>query len=67
MHAFHNQRGIRVAHLRHRHDDDKGDYLLWCFARRTIAEEFANPEQMRVISRRSTAASCTRCSARVGA
>ena len=41
MHAFHDQRGIQVAHLPHRHDDDKGDYLLWCFARRTIAEEFA--------------------------
>ena len=41
MHAFHNQRGIQVVHLRHRHDDDKGDYLLWCFPRRAIAEEFA--------------------------
>ena len=39
--AFHRQRGIQVVHLRHRHDDDKGDYLLWCFARRAIAEEFA--------------------------
>jgi hypothetical protein len=40
MHAFHNQRSIKVVHLRHRHDDDKGDYLLWCFARHVIAEEF---------------------------
>src|SRR5262249_7137314 len=36
MHAFHNQRGIQVAHIRHRHADD-GDHLLWCFARRAIA------------------------------
>ena len=41
MHAFHKQRGILTAHLPHRHDDDKGDCLLWCFARRAIAEEFA--------------------------
>lgn len=40
MHAFHNQRGIQVAHVRHRHEDDR-DLLLWCFARRAIAEEFA--------------------------
>ena len=40
MHAFHNQRLIQVAHLPHRHEDDR-DYLLWCFARRSIAEEFA--------------------------
>ena len=40
MHAFHNQRGIQVVHLHHRHDDDKGDYLLWCFAHHAIAEEF---------------------------
>jgi len=40
MHAFHKQRGIQVAHLPHRHEDD-GDNLLWCFARRAIAEEFA--------------------------
>jgi hypothetical protein len=40
MHAFHNQRSIKVVHLKHRHDDDKGDYLLWCFARHAIAEEF---------------------------
>jgi hypothetical protein len=41
MRAFHNQRGIQVVHLRHRHDDDRGDYLLRCFPRRAIAEEFA--------------------------
>jgi hypothetical protein len=40
MHAFHNQRGIQVAHTRHRHEDEQ-DFLLWCFARRAIAEEFA--------------------------
>ena len=40
MHAFHNQRGIQVARIRHRHEDDR-DFLLWCFARRAIAEEFA--------------------------
>ena len=40
MPAFHNQRGIQVAHIRHRHEDDR-DHLLWCFARRAIAEEFA--------------------------
>jgi hypothetical protein len=40
MHAFHNQRGVQVAHIRHRHEDDR-DHLLWCFARRAIAEEFA--------------------------
>jgi hypothetical protein len=40
MHAFHNQRGIQVAHIRHRHEDDR-DHLLWRFARRAIAEEFA--------------------------
>jgi hypothetical protein len=40
MHAFHNQRGIQVAHIRHRHEDDR-DHLRWCFARRAIAEEFA--------------------------
>jgi hypothetical protein len=40
MHAFHNQRGIQVAHVRHRHEDDS-DFALWCFARRAIAEEFA--------------------------
>jgi hypothetical protein len=39
MHQFHNQRGIQVAQ-RHRHEDD-GDFALWCFARRAIAEEFA--------------------------
>jgi len=38
MHAFHNQRGIQVAQIRH---EDDGDHLLWCFARRAIAEEFA--------------------------
>jgi hypothetical protein len=41
MHAFHNQRSIQVAHIRHRHEDDR-DLLLWCFARRAIAEEFAD-------------------------
>ena len=40
MHACHNQRGVKVAHIRHRHEDDR-DHLLWCFARRAIAEEFA--------------------------
>jgi hypothetical protein len=40
MRAFHNQRGIQVAHTRHRHEDER-DFLLWCFARRAIAEEFA--------------------------
>jgi hypothetical protein len=40
MHAFHNQRGIQIAHVRHRHEDER-DLLLWCFARRAIAEEFA--------------------------
>jgi len=40
MRAFHNQRSIQVVRLRHRHDDDKGNYLLWCFARHAIAEEF---------------------------
>jgi hypothetical protein len=28
MHAFHNQRGIQVAHVRHRQEDDR-DLLLW--------------------------------------
>ena len=40
MHSFHSQRGIQVVHLRHRRDDAKGDYLLWCFARHISAEEF---------------------------
>jgi hypothetical protein len=40
MHAFHDQRGIQVARIRHRHEGDR-DHLLWCFARRAIAEEFA--------------------------
>ena len=40
MDTFHNQRGIQVAHVRHRHEDDS-DFALWCFARRAIAEEFA--------------------------
>ena len=40
MHAFHNQRGIQVARIQHRHEDGR-DFLLWCFARRAIAEQFA--------------------------
>jgi hypothetical protein len=40
MHSFHDQRGIQVAHVRHRHEDDR-DFTLWCFARRAIAEGFA--------------------------
>ena len=40
MHAFHNQRGSQVARVRHRHEDER-DFLLWCFAHRAIAEEFA--------------------------
>ena len=40
MYAFHQQRGIQVAHLPRRRDDDH-DYLRWCFARHTIAEAFA--------------------------
>jgi hypothetical protein len=40
MHAFHDQRGIQVVRIRHRHEGDR-DHLLWCFARRAIAEEFA--------------------------
>jgi|SRR5215475_8261991 len=40
MYAFHQQRSIQVAHLPHRHTDER-DYLLWCFARRAIAEQFA--------------------------
>lgn len=40
MRAFHRQRTIQVARIRHRHEDDR-DFLLWCFARRAIAEEFA--------------------------
>jgi len=37
MHAFHNQRGIQVAHIRHRHEDDR-DRLRWRIARRAIAK-----------------------------
>jgi len=40
MHSFHDQRSIQVVRVRHRHEDDQ-DFLLWCFARRAIAEEFA--------------------------
>ena len=40
MHSFHDQRSIQVAPVRHGHEDDE-DFMLWCFARRAIAEEFA--------------------------
>ena len=41
MYAFHKQRGIQVTHLPRRRDDER-DYLRWCFARRAIAEAFAD-------------------------
>jgi hypothetical protein len=40
MYAFHQQRGIQVAHAPRRRDDEHY-YLRWCFARRAIAEAFA--------------------------
>jgi hypothetical protein len=41
MHDFHHDRGIQLAVLPHQHDDDGGNYLLWCFARSSTAEKFA--------------------------
>ena len=40
LHSFHDQRSIQVARVRHRHEDDQ-DFIVWCFARRAIAEEFS--------------------------
>jgi hypothetical protein len=40
MHDFHHDRGIQLAVLPHQHDIG-GNYLLWCFARSSTAEEFA--------------------------
>jgi hypothetical protein len=42
------QRGIQVAHLPRRRDDEH-DYLRWCFARRAIAEAFADEFAGRLI------------------
>jgi len=40
MHDFHYDRGIQLAVLPHQHGIG-GDYLLWCFAHSSTAEEFA--------------------------
>jgi hypothetical protein len=40
MHDFHHDRGIQLAVLPHQHGIG-GNYLLWCFARSSTAEEFA--------------------------
>jgi hypothetical protein len=40
MHDFHHDRGIQLAVLPHQHDIGV-NYLLWCFARPSTAEEFA--------------------------
>jgi hypothetical protein len=40
MNDFYHDRGIQLAVLPHQHDIG-GNYLLWCFARSSTAEEFA--------------------------
>jgi hypothetical protein len=42
MHEWHTKRRIRALHLTGRRDEDKGNYIRWCFADAETAAAFAS-------------------------
>jgi hypothetical protein len=46
MHQWHEARGIRAIHSTGRRDENKRDYIRWCFADPIAAKDFCPPHSL---------------------